>query len=131
MHHPTDRIAHTTAFVTPVMERKIAQWVHPMKDRSHDPSHHERKLLSRRYILLLLYRPTPSYRQDTTNQSLCYIDCKALAGTRNTSMGSPQEIDPMTQRTTSTLPLSYISLSVRCMADYEYRNIKFVLFSNI
>ena len=38
MHHPTDRIAHTTAFVTPVvehwLEREIAQWVHPMKDQS-------------------------------------------------------------------------------------------------
>ena len=38
MHHPTDRIIHTTAFVTPVvehwLEREIAQWVHPMKDRS-------------------------------------------------------------------------------------------------
>ena len=56
MHHPTDRIAHTTAFVTPVMEhwleREIAQWVHPMKDRSDDPSHHERMLLPRRYISL-------------------------------------------------------------------------------
>ena len=45
MHHPTDRIAHTTAFVTPVMEhwleRETAQWVHSMKDRSDDPSHHE------------------------------------------------------------------------------------------
>ena len=45
MHHPTDRIAHTTAFVTPVvehwLEQEIAQWVHPMKDRSDDPSHHE------------------------------------------------------------------------------------------
>ena len=54
MHHPTDRIAHTTAFVTPVvehwLERKIAQWVHPMKDRSDDPSHHERTLLPRSYI---------------------------------------------------------------------------------
>ena len=32
MHHPTDRIAHTTAVVTPVvehwLEREIAQWVH-------------------------------------------------------------------------------------------------------
>ena len=32
MHHPTDRISHTTAFVTPVvehwLEREIAQWVH-------------------------------------------------------------------------------------------------------
>ena len=33
MHHPTDRIKHTTSFVTPVMdhwlEREIAQWVDP------------------------------------------------------------------------------------------------------
>ena len=32
MHHPTDRITHTTAMVTPVvehwLEREIAQWVH-------------------------------------------------------------------------------------------------------
>ena len=32
MLHPTDRITHTTAFVTPVvehwLEREIAQWVH-------------------------------------------------------------------------------------------------------
>ena len=52
----TDRIAHTTAFVTPVvehwLERKIAQWVHTMKDRSDDPSHHERTLLPRSYISL-------------------------------------------------------------------------------
>ena len=45
MPHPKDKIAHTTAFVTPVMEhwleREIAQWVHPMKDRSNDPSHQE------------------------------------------------------------------------------------------
>ena len=58
MHHPTDRIAHTTAFVTPVVEhwlkREIAQWVHPMKDRSDDPSHHEQTLLPRSYISLVL-----------------------------------------------------------------------------
>ena len=56
MHHPTDRIAHTTAFVTPVvehwLEQEIAQWVQPMKDRSDDPSHHERTLLPRSYISL-------------------------------------------------------------------------------
>ena len=32
MHHPTERITHTTAFVTPVvkhwLEREIVQWVH-------------------------------------------------------------------------------------------------------
>ena len=48
MHHPTDRMTHTTAIVTPVvedwLEREIAQWVQSMKDRSDDPSHHERTL---------------------------------------------------------------------------------------
>ena len=57
MHHSTDRIAHTTAFVTPVveqwLEREIAQWLHPMKDRSDDSSHHERMLLPQSYISLL------------------------------------------------------------------------------
>ena len=56
MHHPTDRIAHTTAFVTPIVEHWLelekAQWVHPMKDRSDDPSHRERTLLPRSYISL-------------------------------------------------------------------------------
>ena len=32
MHHPTDRITHTMAFFTPVvehwLEREIAQWIH-------------------------------------------------------------------------------------------------------
>ena len=58
MHHPTDRITHTTAFVTPVvehwLEREIAQWVHAMKDRPDDPSHHDRTLLPRSYISLPL-----------------------------------------------------------------------------
>ena len=56
MHHPTDRISHNTAFVTPVvehwLEQEIAQWVHTMKNRSDDPSHHERTLLPRSYISL-------------------------------------------------------------------------------
>ena len=51
-----DRIAHTTAFVTPVvehwLEREITQWVHPMKDRSDEPVHHERTPLPWSYILL-------------------------------------------------------------------------------
>ena len=44
----TYSITHTTAFVTSVvehwLEREIAQWVHPMKDPSDDPSHRERTL---------------------------------------------------------------------------------------
>ena len=80
MHHPTDRIIHTTAFVKPVvehwLEREIAQWVHPMKDRSDDPSHHERTLLPRSYISL-------------------------LAGMNNSSMGPSWRINPTTHRTMS------------------------------
>ena len=49
---------HTTGFVTPVvehwLEREIAQRIHPMKDRSDDPSHHGRTLLPRSYISLLV-----------------------------------------------------------------------------
>ena len=56
----TGRIAHTTAFVTPVvehwLEREIAQWVHPMKDRSDDPPHHERTLLPLSYVPLACER---------------------------------------------------------------------------
>ena len=47
MHHPTDRITHTTAFVTPVVEHWLEQETANgsiMKDRSDDLSHHERTL---------------------------------------------------------------------------------------
>ena len=41
------------AFVTPVVEHWLewekAHWVHPMKDLSDNPSHHERTLLPRSY----------------------------------------------------------------------------------
>ena len=65
MHHPTDRITHTTAFVTPVvehwLEREIAQWVHTMKDRFRRP------IAPRAYALPLSYVPLhtiQSYEQD-------------------------------------------------------------------
>ena len=63
MHHPTVRIGHT--FVTPVVEhwlkREIAQCVHPMKDPSDDPSHHERTLLPQSYISLPPRKQTVRY----------------------------------------------------------------------
>ena len=40
-----------------------------------------------------------SHRQDNTYHSLCYTNRGALAGTRNSSMGSPWRIDPTTHRT--------------------------------
>ena len=39
MNHPTDRITHIRHFVEHWLKREIAQWVHPMKDRSDNPSH--------------------------------------------------------------------------------------------
>ena len=54
MHHV--RITHTTSFVIPVvehwLEREISQWVHPMKGRSDDPSHHERTLVHFKSFLI-------------------------------------------------------------------------------
>ena len=50
------RLAHTTAFVKPVehwLEREIALWVHPMKDQSDDPSHHERTLFTTELYLAI------------------------------------------------------------------------------
>ena len=40
------------------LEREIAIWVNPMKDRSDDPSHHGRTLLPRSYISLLSKKMT-------------------------------------------------------------------------
>ena len=84
-------IPHTTVFVTPVvehwLEREIAQWVHTMKDRSDDPSHHERTLLPRSYISLLSSAGTigdevmscflmnpGSHRTSVTDATECGID---------------------------------------------------------
>ena len=76
IHHPADRIPHTTSFVTPVvehwLEREIAQWVHLMKDRSDDPSHHEQTLLPRSYILL----PLPFRKQLEINSDHIIKTCR-------------------------------------------------------
>ena len=49
------------------LEREIAQWVHPMKDRSDDPSHHERTWGSVRTP-----RPCPSLL--TIGTTLCILE---------------------------------------------------------
>ena len=49
--------------------------------------------------MVLLY--APSHRQDSTYHSLCYTSRGTLAGTRNSSMGPPQRIDPTTHCTMS------------------------------
>ena len=59
---------------------------------------------------VLLY--APSHRQDSTYHSLCYTSRGALAGTRNSSMGSPHEgsIRRPIAPWANALPLSYIPL---------------------
>ena len=52
-----------------------------------------------RLARVLLY--TPSARQDSTYHRFCYTSHGALAGMRNSSMGPPWRIDPMTHRTMS------------------------------
>ena len=53
LYAPSHRQDNTyTPVVEQWLEREIAQWVHPMNDRSDDPSHHERPLLPRSYISL-------------------------------------------------------------------------------
>ena len=53
--HRQDSTYHGFCYTSRVaLAGKIAQWVHPMKDRSDDPSHHGRTLLPRSYISLLV-----------------------------------------------------------------------------
>ena len=76
-----DRITHTTAFVTPVvehcLEREIGQWVHPMKDRSDDPSHHERTL----YLWAMSRSPSEIER---CPQPYCHYDRHLVYNALNT-----------------------------------------------
>ena len=130
MHHPTDRTAHTTAFVTPVMEHwlewEIAQWVHheglirrPIAPWANACTTELHLAPMFREVHLLTFESrcchigysfwwtarillyAPSHRQDSTYHGLCYTSHGALAGTRNSSMGPPWRIDPTIHRTMS------------------------------
>ena len=56
MHHPTDRISHITAIVSPVVEhemaRDVSQWVHHEELIQRPIAVHKRTLCPRRYISL-------------------------------------------------------------------------------
>ena len=104
MHHPTDRIIHTTAFVT--LEREMFYltmhsthfiygymasdiWLRTIlivrKETRCRHIGYSYRLTAR----VLLY--ASSHRQDNTYHGLCYTSRGALAGTRNSSMGPPHE----------------------------------------
>ena len=66
---------------------------------------------------VLLY--APSHRQDNTYHSICYTSRRALAGTRNSSMGPPHE-DRSDDHERTLLPQSYISLLIWCNATLKF-----------
>ena len=68
-------------------------------EKDHADSERENPLSQLLPVRVLLY--APSHRQDNTYHGLCYTSRGALAGARNSSMGSPRRIDPTTHRTMS------------------------------
>ena len=97
-HRRIDPTTHRTMSERPyhgatsrTLEREIAQWVHPMKDRSDDPSHHERTPLPReiaQWVHPMKDRSDDPSHHERTLLPRSYI---SLLGTRNSSMGSPHE----------------------------------------
>ena len=85
---------------------------HMVKDHSDskkgNPLPPHRLLLS---INSKVFLYAPSHRQDNTYHGLCYTSRGALAGTRNSSMGTPHEwsIRRPTAPWANALPLSYFS----------------------
>ena len=71
----------------------------------------------------LLY--APSYIQDSTYHDLCYTSSGALAGTRNSSMGSPWRINPTTHRTMNER--SYHGATSRSQRPSIFKVIKYHL----
>ena len=79
MHHPTDRITHTTAFVTPVMEhwleREIVQWSTWIDLMTH------RTIICRHYQYLLSTLSITKYWLfgiEILNDSYIKTQCKEL-----------------------------------------------------
>ena len=110
-----------TAFVTPVveywLEREIAQWIHPMKDRSINPSHHERTLFPRSYISL-----------HYCNGVMVYLSISVIL----TSLPKMPGITPFvfwsSYHERTLLPWSYISLHY-CNGVMVYLSISVLLTS--
>ena len=87
MHHPTDRITHTTAFVTPVVGYMVSDTVKGLLSEREETCCCHCGLLFLLAARVLLY--APSHRQDSTYNSLCYTSRGVLGGTGNSSMSPP------------------------------------------
>ena len=81
--------------------------------------------------LLFPIRGKGSSHRITHTTALCYRSCGALVGTRNSSMGSPGRIDPMTHRTmsecsyhgtTSHSPISNKGTIIHLLSPYSFNH---------
>ena len=57
--------------------------------KDHSDSEKGNPLPPHRLLFTINSKATPSHRQDSTYHGLCYTSRGTLAGTRNSSMGSP------------------------------------------
>ena len=78
---------HSTHFIYGYMASDI--WLRTILIVKKETRCHHMGYSFRLAVRVLLY--APSHRQDCTYHSLCYTSHGALAGTRNSSMGSPHE----------------------------------------
>ena len=87
MHHPIERMIHTTAFVTPVMEhwleREIAQWVYDKEGTNFKyafinvPHHYQQHI---HYLVLVLYLQKSSvFEIQIIWRQPIFRDCKIIS----------------------------------------------------
>ena len=121
MHHPTDRITHTTAFVTPVvehwLEREIAQWrIDPMTHRTmSEGSYHRATSRSLEWQIDQWVYPMKDRSDDPSHHEWRLLPQSyiSLLGMRNRSTGPLHEgsIRRPTAPWANALPLSYNPLA--------------------
>ena len=80
-------MTHSTHFIYGYMASDI--WLRTILIVRKETRYHHIGYSFRLTARVLLY--APSHRQDNTYHGLCYTSRGALAGTRNSSMGSPHE----------------------------------------
>ena len=78
MHHPTDRIAHTTAFVTPVVEHWLEREMGPPHEGSIHRTTSERSYhgaTSRSLVSVAISRSSQCSTTGVTGSGMCYPVC--------------------------------------------------------
>ena len=121
MHHPTSHRKDSIYLCIPLLEQGHTQHIlfmlHGMGHMVKNHSYSERgNLLPPRHGLLFPNSSKYSFictipHMDSTYHGLCYTNPGALAGTRNSSKGSPRRINPMILRTMSVCTTTEVHIS--------------------